>query len=80
MKRLGFESLEAMMDALLTRIAPASMLPADIGLVEADPEDQEVVETLVVSLGHKLWGWHPDQEELAIIEPNVGVIKVAWRA
>lgn len=78
--RLGFDSLEAMMDALLPRITPAMMLPGDIGLIEADPDDAAGEETLVVSLGAKFWGWHPDQVELAVLVIDPDNIKAAWRA
>lgn len=78
--RLGFDSLEAMMDTLLPRIAPAMMLPGDIGLIEADPDDAAGDETLVVSLGSKYWGWHPDQLALAVLMIEPQNIKAAWRA
>ncbi len=78
--RLGFDSLEQMMDTLLERITPAMMLIGDIGLIDADPEDAAGDETLVVSLGNKYWGWHPDQFELAVMVIDPANIKAAWRA
>lgn len=78
--RLGFESLEAMMDTLLPRIAPAMMRVGDIALVEADPDDAAGDETLVVSLGNKFWGWHPDQMDLAVLMIEPVNLKAAWRA
>lgn len=76
LKRLGFDSLEALMDSLLPRIAPAAMLAGDIGLVDAEPAGGE---TLVVSLGHKFWGWNHDHDAMAPLEPLGDVIKAAWR-
>lgn len=78
--RLGFDSLEQMMDTLLERISPAAMLVGDIGLIPADPDDAAGDETLVVSLGNKYWGWHPDQFELAVLVIDPDNIKAAWRA
>lgn len=79
LKRLGFDSLEAMMDALLPRIAPAAMLAGDVGLVAGEPESGG--ETLVVSLGRKFWGWNPDGERdvMSVQEPQGDVISIAWR-
>lgn len=78
--RLGFANLEAMMDTLLKRIAPAAMLIGDVALIEADPEDAAGEETLIVSLGNKYWGWHPDQFELAVLVIDPTNIKAAWRS
>ncbi len=78
--RLGFASLEQMMDTLLERITPAAMLVGDIGLIPADPDDAAGDETLVVSLGNKYWGWHPDQLALAVLVIDPDNIKAAWRA
>lgn len=78
--RLGFGSLAVMMDSLLPRIAPAAMLVGDVGLIPADPDDAAGDETLVVSLGNKYWGWHPDQFELAVLVIDPANIRAAWRA
>ncbi|MES2902833.1 MAG: hypothetical protein V4696_01485 [Pseudomonadota bacterium] len=81
LKRLGFDSLEAMMDTLLPRIAPAMMLPGDIALIPADPDDAAGDETMIVSLGGaKFWGWHPDHVALVHLVPPASLIKAAWRA
>jgi hypothetical protein len=79
--RLGFASLEAMMDTLLDRIAPAAMLAGDIALSFADPDDAAGDETLFVHLGsNKFWGWHPDHFALVQLAPEAIHIKAAWRA
>ena len=79
--KLGFKSLEAMMDTLLPRIAPAMMLPGDIALVPADTDDAAGDETMIVSLGGgKFWGWHPDHFALAHLVPDASMIKAAWRS
>ncbi len=68
------------MDTLLERIPPAAMLPGDIALIEADPDDAAGDETMIVSLGQKYWGWHPDALTLAVLVVDPINIKAAWRA
>jgi hypothetical protein len=77
-KKVG---LEPLFDALLPRIAPAEMLPGDIGLVEQEDGSLGVsFGSIVVSVGTKFWGWHPDDERFALIEPHGMPFKAAWRA
>jgi hypothetical protein len=73
--------LVPLLDALLERIPPAAMLPGDIGMVERE-EGPLGVDTgsLVISVGTKFWGWHPDDERFALIEPHGMPFKAAWRA
>jgi len=82
LKALGFKSLEALFDSLLERIPPAFMRPGDIGLVQAEkgaPAWRAGV--VVISVGRKFLGWHPDAEGLAIIQPTQAEPFVAaWRA
>ena len=81
LSRLGFDTLAAMIDSRLERIAPAMMLAGDVGLIEADQDDAAGDETLVVALGaDKFWGWHPDQVGLAVMVIDLGNVKAAWRA
>lgn len=77
-KKVGLEHL---LDALLERIPPAAMLPGDVALVDRE-EGALGVDTasLVVSVGRKFWGWHPDSELFVLIEPTGMPFKAAWRA
>jgi hypothetical protein len=73
--------LEALFDALLERIPPAAMLPGDLALVEQEQGSLGVsLGSIVVSVGTKFWGWHPDDDRFALIEPNGMPFKAAWRA
>jgi len=81
LKALGFKSLEELFDSLLPRIAPAFMLPGDIALVEAEKDAPAWrAGTVVISVGRKFLGWHPDADLLAVIQPTVDEPFVAaWR-
>lgn len=82
LKDLGADNLEQLFDKLLPRITPAAMLPGDIGLVMAEPDAPAWREgTVVISLGRKFLGWHPDHPMLAVLEPTVEMPFIAaWRA
>jgi hypothetical protein len=81
LKAVGFDDLESLFDSLLERIPPAFMRPGDIGLVEAEkgaPAWQ--TGTVVISVGRKFLGWHPDHAILAIIQPIIDEPFIAaWR-
>lgn len=75
-------SLDQLFDALLERIPPAAMLPGDLALI---PEDEDggvgLGGTIVISVGRKWVGWHPDAEDFAVIDPAVDQpFLAAWRA
>lgn len=79
LRKQGAKNLEQLLDKFLKRIPPAAMLPGDIAHLKADPEaPASELGTIAVSLGRKLLGWHPDQDELAVLEPLQ--IEGAWRA
>jgi len=82
LKSLGFANLEELFDSLLPRIAPAFMLPGDLALVKAEKGAPAWrAGTVVISVGRKFLGWHPDADILAVIFPNVEAPFVAaWRA
>lgn len=82
LKALGADNLEGVFDTLLPRIAPAAMLPGDVGLLAAEPGAPAWrAGTVVVSVGRKFLGWHPDHPMLAVIEPKVEAPFIAaWRA
>lgn len=82
LKGLGFADLESLFDSLLERIPPAFMRPGDIALVQAEegaPAWQ--TGTVVISIGRKFLGWHPDADILAVIQPTIDEPFIAaWRA
>ncbi|HVJ69933.1 MAG TPA: hypothetical protein VM531_00240 [Sphingomicrobium sp.] len=78
----GVENLEQLLDKHLTRITPAAMLPGDVALIasEAGAPAAELG-TLVISVGRKFLGWHPDHPLFAVLEPTIeSPFLAAWRA
>lgn len=75
LRRAGYADLEAVFDAQLPRIAPAEMLPGDIGLVEGEGPLDAV---LILVSTSKALGWHGDHDETVIMTPHQW--KAAWRA
>lgn len=75
LKKTGHGTLEALLDSLLPRIAPAMMLPGDLGLMGDEDGGRDA---LVISVGHKVMGWHQDADRLVNIVP--ARIDAAWRA
>lgn len=82
LKALGFANLEGLFDSLLPRIPPAFMLPGDIALIQAEKGAPAWrAGTVVISIGRKFLGWHPDAEILAVLFPTVREPFIAaWRA
>ena len=76
LKKTGFDTLEGLLDSLLPRITPAAMLPGDIGLIE-HPESP--FDSVVISLGRKVFCWHEDAETPVMLSIGAGDIKAAWR-
>ncbi|AHE55542.1 DUF6950 family protein [Sphingomonas sanxanigenens] len=64
--------IEALLDSLLERIPPASMLLGDLALMEGDGMD-----ALTICVGAKVWGWHQDSDRPAAMTPLA--LKGAWR-
>lgn len=58
LRRRGYDSVSALLDSLLPRVAPARMLVGDLAIIEGD----ERMECIVVSAGGKMLGWHQDGE------------------
>lgn len=75
-------TIENLVDALLPRVTPAAMLPGDLALVPEDPEGASGLGgSLVISVGRKWVGWHPDSDVFAVMEPVVDQPFIAaWRA
>lgn len=55
LKRAGFDTLEALLDSMLPRIAPLAMIVGDIGLLPGDGPFQAAV---IAAGGTKVFGWH----------------------
>lgn len=64
--------LEALLDSLLPRIAPAAMWLGDIALLEGDGGD-----AVAFCVGAKLAGWHQDAETM--VNMTAPTVKGAWR-
>lgn len=73
--RLGFDSVTSLLDSLLPRIAPAEMMVGDIAALDGD----EGFESIVISSGSKLVGYHGDDP--TGIKPHMllQAPAVAWR-
>lgn len=74
LKAAGFESVEAMLDSLLPRIAPAMALPGDVLALQGE----EGLDAIMISVGYKAAGWHETTDGMAIVIPLE--VKGAWRA
>lgn len=75
LKEHGFDDLSALLDGLLSRIAPAAMLPGDVALMGGEGP----LDAIVISVGHKVWGWHGDDLSQPWAITPFG-FKGAWRA
>lgn len=64
--------LEALLDTLLPRIAPAAMWLGDIALLEGDGGD-----AVMFNVGGKLAGWHESAEKM--VNVTAFSVKAAWR-
>ncbi len=80
LNKAGSKSIKGLLDGLLERIPPASMLLGDIALLKGQPERGTAggLGSLVVHLGGKMLGWHPDATVLAVMD--VMEVEAAWRA
>lgn len=73
LKKMGFESVEALLDSFLPRIAPAQMRVGDLAAMPGD----EDFPALVICAGRKVIGFHEEQPGLVNIEPLT--FTGAWR-
>lgn len=82
LKAQGVDTLAELLDRHLEQVAPAAMLPGDICQVQAETGDGDdgFGETLAISLGQKIWGWHPDAPGMDVLIVNPANIMRAWRA
>jgi hypothetical protein len=74
LSKRGWESVEAMLNALLEPIAVAAMLPGDVSIL---PDDSGL-DGIVISLGDKVIGWHEEAVGMVVMEP-VALLTKAWR-
>lgn len=56
LKRHGFADIASLLDSILPRITPASMLVGDLAIMEGD----DAFDSIVISAGGKLLGYHAD--------------------
>jgi len=66
--------LEALLDGLLPRIAPAAMWLGDIALLEGEGG----IDAVMFNVGGKLAGWHESAERM--VNVTALAVKGAWRA
>jgi hypothetical protein len=75
LKAAGFDTLEALLDSMLPRIAPAAMWPGDLALVPGEPP----FDAIAVSAGGALLMYHQDAEGLANVKDALPQVTAAWR-
>ncbi len=73
LKERGWSDTAAMLDSLLPRIPPASMLLGDLAILE----DDSGLGAIVVSAGGKCLGWHENAPGMVVLQPLE--ITAAWR-
>lgn len=76
LRKTGHESLEALLDSLFERIAPARMLVGDLALLPGD----DALGGIVIADGFgTMLGWHEAAPVLSPIVGAVGECRGAWR-
>lgn len=76
LKRTGFDTLEALMDSLFPRIAPARMIVGDIGML---PGREPFGALVIAAGGAKVLGWHEaDLSQMRPIEVSKADFVAAW--
>lgn len=76
LRKTGHASLEALLDAMLPRIAPAAMLVGDLALVPGEPPFDAA---LGVWAGDTLLMYHEEADALANVKDAMPQIVAAWR-
>lgn len=73
----GHDSLIALFDDLLPRIAPAEMRLGDLAAI---PGDDGRFDCLLINVApRKFAGWHPDSFLMAVMDIELGNVTAAWR-
>jgi len=73
LKARKHKSLESLLDSLLPRISPASMLPGDVALMKG----KGPLDAITICVGRKVMGWHESEAGAVMMVPLD--IKAAWR-
>lgn len=77
MRERGWDSVTAMMDSMLPRIAPAAMRLGDLAAMEGEGG----LDGILVCAGPRRWfGWCEGEEKPVMIEAPFEQITAAWRA
>lgn len=72
----GWAGVEAMLDSMLPRIAPAQMLLGDLATVPGD----DGFDCILVCAGPQaVMGWHPETGRFVVYEGGIGDLSAAWR-
>lgn len=77
LKARGHDSVTALVDTLLPRIAPAEMLLGDVAVLPGDDSPFDAV--LINVAPRKFAGWHPDSFLMAVMDIDLVDITAAWR-
>lgn len=76
LRERGWSSVEAMLDSMMPRIAPAQMLLGDMAIVPG----QDGLDCILVSAGPlKLMGWHPETGQFVLYDDGISEVTGAWR-
>ncbi len=75
LKKRGWSSVTAMLDALLTPIPVAAMLPGDVSVLPGD----EGLEAVVISLGATAIGYTEGEASMTLFTDPAKVLERAWR-
>jgi hypothetical protein len=73
----GHDSVIALLDSLLPRIAPAAMRLGDLAAL---PGDDGRFDAILINVApRKFAGWHPDSFLMAVMDIDLGNVTAAWR-
>lgn len=76
LKERGWENVEAMLDSMLERIAPAEMMLGDVAIVPGDAG----LDAIFVCAGPlKVFGWREDAPALVLLDIGLDELTGAWR-
>lgn len=81
LKATGFGSLEALLDSLFPRIAPAAMLIGDLAMTPGEDDDAAGFGAIYLFDGyHTLLGWHgTDPSGIRPVVRAMDQVTAAWR-
>ena len=75
LKKRGWDSVEAMLDALLEPIPVAAMLPGDVSVLPGE----DSLGGVVISLGSSCVGYADGAEGMVLFTQPAAVLEKAWR-